>query len=302
MTDVKTRFAVGGASGLVGEALSRELGRLGHQVVRLVRSTPRSANEARWSPDEGVLDPKDLAGVDVVVNLAGENVAGGRWTDDRKRKILESRVRSTSLLARTIATMERKPVFVSASAIGFYGDRGEEELDESAPGGDGFLADVCRAWEGATTAAEQAGARTVHTRFGMIVAREGGALAKMRGPFSLGLGGPIGSGRQWVSLVDLADAVGAILTAAGDPRVRGPLNVVCPAPIRQGDFAKALGHALHRPAVMPLPAFAVKAGMGQMGAEMLLASQRVLPRGLLQAGYTFARPDAASSLAAQLAG
>lgn len=295
------RFVIAGATGMLGSALCAFLTRGGHQVVRLVRGAPRAAGDVTWDPDAGELPAGALEGADVVVNLAGENVAGGRWTTERRRLILESRTRSTGLLAEAVAALARKPrALVNASAIGIYGDRGDEVLDEGSAAGRGFLADVCRAWEGATEPAERAGIRTVKARFGVILAREGGALAKMMTPFKLGAGGPIGSGRQWMSVVDRDDAVAAVHAAALDDALSGPVDVVCPEPIRQADFARALGHALHRPAILPLPAFAVKAAMGDMGEEMLLASQRVVPRRLGEVGFTFAHRDAASSLAARV--
>jgi uncharacterized protein (TIGR01777 family) len=294
------RIVVGGATGLVGGPLCDRLRGAGFEVVRLVRGAPRGPGDVSWDVDAGQLDPAKLGAVDAFVNLAGESVAGGRWTEDRRRRILESRTRSTGLLARAAAATSPRPaVFVNASAIGIYGDRGDDELDESSTGGNGFLADVCRAWEAATTPAAEAGVRTVLARFGVVLSSAGGALATMRTPFSLGMGGPVGSGKQWMSTIDLADAVAA-LHALIDGDLAGPVNVVCPAPIRQRDFAKALGSALHRPAVVPLPAFAVKATMGDMGREMLLASQRVLPRALERAGFAFTHPDVPSSLRAQL--
>lgn len=295
-------FVVAGATGLVGTALTAALTAGGHDVVRLVRGAPRGDRDVRWDPDAGILPADALDGADVVVNLAGENVAGGRWTADRRRRILASRTSSTGLLAAAAARSPRRPrALVNASAIGIYGDRGDDVLDETSAPGDGFLADVCRAWEAATAPAEDAGLRVVRARFGVVLAKQGGALAKMLTPFRLGAGGPIGSGRQWMSAVDLADAVGALCAAALDDALTGPLNVVCPEPTRQADFARALGAALHRPAVVPLPAFAVKAAMGDMGKEMLLASQRVVPRRLEAAGFAFVHRDVASSLRAQLA-
>jgi uncharacterized protein (TIGR01777 family) len=300
MSDAR-RMVVGGATGLVGSALCDLLAGEGHQVARLVRGAPKRAGDVRWDPDTGELASGALEGADVVFNLAGENVAGGRWTDARKHAILESRTRSTGLLARAIAALETRPrAFVNASAVGFYGDRGDEELDEASSRGDGFLSGVCQAWEAATAPAEDAGVRTVHARFGVVLSPEGGALAKMLPPFRMGAGGPIGSGRQWMSVIDIEDVVRALSTLARDESFRGPVNVVCPTPIRQADFARALGRALGRPAFVPLPAFAVKAAFGEMGREMLLGSQRALPRALLSAGFAFRHGDAASSLDAAL--
>lgn len=300
MSDAR-RIVVGGATGLVGGALCELLAGEGHQVARLVRGEPKRAGDVRWDPDGGELAADALENADVVINLAGENVAGGRWTDARKQAILESRTRSTGLLARAIAALEKKPrAFVNASAVGFYGDRGDEELDEASSRGDGFLSAVCQAWEAATAPAEDAGVRTVHARFGVVLSPEGGALAKMLPPFRLGAGGPIGSGKQWMSVIDIEDVVRALSAAASGESFRGPVNVVCPTPIRQADFARALGSALGRPAFVPLPAFAVKAAFGEMGREMLLGSQRVLPRALLATGFAFRHPDAASALDAAL--
>jgi len=302
------RFVIGGATGMVGEALVAFLERGGHEVVRLVRGPARRKGDATWDPAAGSIDAAALRGADVVVNLSGENVAGGRWTADRKRAIEQSRLDATGLLARTIAKASstehhdaRPSAFVSASAIGFYGDRGDAELDEQSAAGEGFLADVCRAWERATAPASEAGIRTVHARFGVILAAHGGALAKMLGPFRMGVGGPIGGGKQWMSAIDLGDAVGAIHHAALDATLDGAVNVVCPTPVRNADFVATLGRALHRPAVIPLPAFAVKAAMGDMGREMLLFGQRVLPRKLEAAGFRFAHADIEGSFREQLA-
>jgi uncharacterized protein (TIGR01777 family) len=299
--DEPRRFLVAGATGLVGTALCARLEAGGHLVTRLVRGAPRADGDLTWDPAAGLLPRGALDGIDVIVNLAGESVAGGRWTEDRRRRILASRTRSTDLLARAAAAAAGRPsALVNASAIGIYGDRGDEVLDAASAPGEGFLADVCRAWEAATAPAQDAGVRTVRARLGVVLSARGGALAAMLTPFRLGVGGPIGSGRQWMSVVDLDDAVAALEAAAIDATLEGPVDVVCPEPIRQGDFARALGRALHRPAVVPLPALAVKAVLGDMGREMLLASQRVAPRRLQAAGFCFTRRDAASSLAAQL--
>jgi len=295
------RFVIAGATGMVGEALVAFLETGGHEVVRLVRGAPRRDGDSTWDPAIGRIDPAVLEGAHGVVNLAGENVAGGRWNSKRRRAIEESRIQATALLARTIAAATKKPeAFISASAIGFYGDGGECELDETSPSGDGFLAEVCRAWEAETMPAQDAGVRTVHVRFGVILSARGGALAKMLGPFRLGMGGPIGGGQQWMSAVDIDDAIGAIHHAAFDVALVGPVNVVSPTPVRNGDFVHALGHAVHRPSFVPLPAFAVKAAMGEMGREMLLFSQRVMPDKLEAAGFRFAHRDVASSFGEQL--
>jgi uncharacterized protein (TIGR01777 family) len=295
------RFVIAGATGMVGDALVAFLETGGHEVIRLTRGAPRRPTDSRWDPARGQIDASVIDGADVVVNLAGENVAGSRWTADRKRAIEESRIQATGLIARTIASATKKPeVFISASAIGFYGDGQERELDETSPSGDGFLAEVCRNWEAETMPAQDAGVRTVHARFGVILAAQGGALAKMLGPFRLGMGGPIGGGKQWMSFVDLDDAIGALHQAAFDVALVGPMNVVSPTPVRNADFVRALGHALHRPAIVPLPAFAVKTAMGDMGREMLLFSQRVMPDKLEAAGFRFAHRDVESSFGEQL--
>lgn len=296
------RFVLSGATGLLGEALLAHLLRDGHEVVRLVRSEPKRTGDVRWDPQAGRIDPSVIEAADVVVNLAGEPVAGGRWSAERRRRIMDSRIEGTSVLARTIAAATSKPsAFVSASAIGFYGDAGEAQLDETSPSGDGFLAEVCRAWEAATGPASVAGVRTVHARIGVVLAKEGGALAKMAPPFRLGLGGPMGGGKHWMSCIDIEDAVRALHQVGLDASMSGPVNLVCPNPIRNADFTRALGAALGRPAFIPMPSFAIRAAMGEMGREVLLGSQRVLPARLMATGFAFSFPDVASSLVRQLA-
>lgn len=295
------RFVIGGASGLVGEALVAFLETGGHEVVRLVRGAPKRPGDSTWDAARGQIDASVIEGADVVVNLSGESVAGGRWNETRKRAIEESRFHATGLLARTIAAAKKKPeAFISASAIGFYGDGGERELDETSPSGDGFLAEVCRNWEAETMPAQDAGVRTVHARLGVVLAAQGGALATMLRPFRMGMGGPIGGGQQWMSAIDLDDAIGALHHAAFDGALAGPVNLVSPTPVRNVDFVHALGHALGRPSFVPLPAFAVKAAMGDAGKEMLLFSQRVMPDKLEAAGFRFAHRDVESSFGEQL--
>jgi len=296
------RFVLSGATGLLGEALLAHLIRAGHEVVRLVRSEPKRKGDVRWDPHAGAVEPSVIEGADVVVNLAGEPVAGGRWSAERRRRIMDSRTEGTSLLARTIAAAAAKPsAFVSASATGFYGDAGDAQLDETSPSGDGFLAEVCRAWEAATAPASEAGVRTIHARIGVVLAKDGGALAKMAPPFRLGLGGPMGGGKHWMSCIDIDDAVRALHHVALDTSMSGPVNLVCPHPIRNADFTRALGAALGRPAFIPMPAFAIRAAMGEMGREVLLGSQRVLPTRLVAAGFEFAFPDVPGSLGRQVA-
>lgn len=280
------RVAVAGASGLIGTALTAFLSTGGHTVVPLVRGG-RGGGIA-WDPDRGTIDAASLEGFDVVVNLAGASIADGRWTDARRRLILDSRVRSTHLLASTIASMQAKPsVFISASAIGFYGDR-HERVDEAAERGRGFVADVCAAWEAAAEPARAAGVRVVHPRLGIVLTATGGALAKMLPAFRAGLGGPLGSGRQMMSWVALDDVLYALLFAMQTPSLSGPLNVTSPHPVSNVEFGRTLGRVLHRPAVMPLPALAVKTLFGEMGRELLLEGAPVVPTRLLEAGYRFA--------------
>lgn len=280
------QVAVSGASGLVGTELTRQLERQGDRVLRLVRREARDRTEAPWDPTSGA-PTEPLAGTDAVVHLAGESI-GARWTKERRGRIRESREEGTRNLARTLGAMDEPPsVLVCASAVGYYGDGGDRRLAEDAGAGQGFLAEVCRAWEAAAEPARDAGIRVVHTRFGVVLSPEGGALARMLLPFRLGLGGPIGSGKQWLSWVHRVDVARAIRHVIATPGLSGPVNVVAPEPVRNGTFVKELGHALRRPAVMPLPGFAVKTLFGQMGQETLLWGQRVEPRRLQDSGFSF---------------
>lgn len=289
------KILVSGSSGLVGSALVPVLTKEGHEVIRLVRT--RSAGAAFWDPAAGLLDLGGQSGLDAVVHLAGENIAAGRWTTARKERIRASRVRGTRFLAETLAGLAQRPrVFACASAIGFYGDRGEEVLDEASPAGQGFLAEVCRDWEAAAEPARQAGVRVVHLRFGVILSPLGGALAKMLLPFRLGLGGRIGSGRQYLSWIALADALRAIHHALLREEVLGPVNVVAPNPASNRDFTKTLARVLWRPAFFPMPAWAARLAFGEMADELLLASARVLPRRLQETGFRFDHPDLEEAL------
>ncbi|MBI2491181.1 MAG: TIGR01777 family protein [Candidatus Rokubacteria bacterium] len=295
--------AVTGSSGLVGSALLPELAARGHQALRVVRpqSSAGGADTIRWDPAAGALDAAVLGGVEAVVHLAGASVAAGRWTLERKRRILESRTLPTRLLAETCARLPRPPrVLVSASATGYYGDRGDETLTEASAPGSGFLAEVCRAWEAATEPAAARGVRVVSLRIGIALSSRGGALAKMLPPFRLGLGGPIGSGRQWTSWIALDDLIGAILHSLTTESLRGPVNAVAPHPVTNREFSRALGRVLRRPALLPLPAFAARLLLGEMADELLLASARVLPARLVASGYAFEYPELPAALRAAL--
>lgn len=281
------KILVTGATGLVGNALVPLLAGGGHEVVHMGRSAPE-AGDVRWDPEGGVLDAGALEGLDAVVHLAGENIATGRWTAEKKRRIRDSRVRGTRLLAETLAGLERPPgVLVSASAIGFYGDRGDEELTEASPAGAGFLPDVCREWEAATEAAQGKGIRVVHARLGVVLGTGGGALAKMLTPFKLGAGGIIGNGRQYMSWITLDDTVAALAHLVATDSAAGPVNVVAPAAVTNHEFTKTLGRVLRRPTLFPMPGFAARLAFGEMADALLLASTRVKPTALLESGYAF---------------
>ncbi len=283
-----------GASGFIGTRLSEQLGAAGHEVVALRRRAPHPGERAvMWRPGQEQLDPQSLAGADAVINLAGENLAGGRWNDRRKQAILDSRVLSTRTLARAIARMARPPrVWINASAIGFYGPRGAERLDESYEPGNGFLAEVCRAWELATAPADEAGVRVVQTRFGVVLDPGGGALGLMLPFFRAGLGGRLGNGRQYMSWVTLDDVVGAIAHVLFEERLRGPVNVVAPGAVTNRAFTHTLGALVRRPTLLPAPAFALRLALGrELANQTLLASARVEPRRLLETGYEFRDPE-----------
>ena len=285
-------IVVAGASGFVGRSLVPQLVAAGHVVRTLVRRSTRGPGEISWRPEQGELAGEALAGADVVINLAGENIAGGRWTSRRRERILRSRVEATRTLVVAMGKMSRPPrAFLSASAVGFYGDSGDELLTEASPIGHGFLPEVCLAWETHAEGAARKRIRTVLLRFGMVLGREGGALGKQLPFFRLGLGGPLGNGRQWVSWVAMDDLVAAVLLAIDDERLKGPVNVVSPAPVRNVDLAQTLGRVLGRPAALPAPAWALHLAFGDMAGEVLLASNRVRPWRLEQAGFKFSQPE-----------
>jgi uncharacterized protein (TIGR01777 family) len=288
--------AVSGASGLVGSALVPFLSTGGHRVRRLVRGRPE-AGDIAWAPGQGETDVVALEGLDAVVHLAGAPIAEGRWTEERKALIRRSRVEGTRVLSEALARLSRKPrVLVCASAMGFYGSRDEEVLTESSEGGTGFLPEVTHEWEAATAPAERAGIRVVHLRLGVVLSARGGALAKMLPAFQAGAGGRIGDGRQWMSWISLEDVLGLIHFALFTPGLRGPLNAVAPNAVRQEDFARTLGQVLSRPALVPLPATAVRALFGEMGEETLLSSAHLRPEVAERQGFSFIHPQLEQAL------
>jgi uncharacterized protein (TIGR01777 family) len=270
----------------------------GHTVTRLVRSTPRPGQaDIPWNPAARSIGTPALEGLDAVVHLAGDNIASGRWTAAKKASIRNSRVQGTTVLCEALAQLVKPPkVLLSASAIGYYGDRGETILREESPPGTGFLAEVCQVWEAATAPAAQRGIRVVHLRFGMVLSPAGGALAKMLTPFRLGLGGVIGTGKQYMSWIALDDVLGAIHHALHTETLQGPVNVVAPSAVTNREFTTTLGKVLRRPTWLPLPAFAVRLMFGEMGDALLLASTRVTPARLMASGYTFQYPELEKAL------
>jgi hypothetical protein len=293
------RLIVTGSSGLVGRALVAEARRRGYDVTPLVRRAPQ-AGEARWDPESEWIDARLIEGADAVVNLAGAGIGDRRWSKTRRTVVVSSRVQSTALLARTLSALDRPPtVLLSASAVGFYGDRGDEELTEDSSPGTGFLARLCVAWERATEEAVQSGIRVVRWRSGVVLSSSGGALARMLPLFRLGLGGVLGHGSQWLSWISERDAVHAMLFALDDASIRGPVNGCAPNPVTNREFTRTLGLALNRPTVATVPRVALGAVLGrELAAEMPLASQRALPARLVAAGYRFEHPTVAEALAA----
>jgi uncharacterized protein (TIGR01777 family) len=293
-------IAVTGSSGLIGSALVRALESRGHRVVRVVRREARGESEVSWNPDRGEIDAKRLEGIGAVVNLAGENLAQ-RWTDDAKHRIRESRVRGTTVLASALAGLANRPsVILSGSAIGIYGSRGDEILDETSALGSDFLSSICKAWEGATAVAAEAGIRVVHLRTGIVLAKDGGALEKMMVPFRFGVGGRLGDGKQWMSWIVLSDIVRAIIHAIGASAMSGPVNLVSPAPVTNEQFTETLGTVLHRPSFFAVPRVAMKIALGEMAEDTVLASQRVKPARLTSAGFVFEFSELDKALRAAL--
>lgn len=291
------KIAITGATGFLGGALVPFLRGGGHDVCVVGRG-PKS--DVRWDPSRKAIDEDSLMGVDAVIHLAGENVAQ-RWTPESRKEILESRVQGTRLIAEACAAMEPQPeVLVCASAVGFYGGRGDEWLDETSAAGDDFLADVVRRWEAAAEPARRAGIRVVHLRMGVVINPGGGALAKMLWPFQAGVGGKLGSGKQWMSWVSREDVVGAMHFALQSPQVRGPINLVAPEPVTNATFASTLGRVLQRPALAPVPAFVLRTMFGEMAQGTILASQRVRSGALAGAGFEFLHPTLSSALRFEL--
>ena len=287
----KLVVAITGSSGMIGSALTRTFESRGHLVKRLVRRAGAAPNEIAWQPGARDVDPHvtaQLEGVDVVINMAGENLAQ-RWTADARRRIVESRVPATLLLSRTLSALDRKPrLMISGSAMGIYGDRGDEVLDETSPLGSDFLAGVCKQWEAATAPASSAGIRVVHSRTTLVLDRRGGAFPRFLLQFRLWAGGRLGSGRQWMSWITLRDVVGVFSYLIGQERISGPVNIVAPEPVTNAEFVRVLGRVLRRPVLLPVPSLALELAFGRMARGTVLASQRVVSRKLGR--YDFADP------------
>ena len=285
------KVLITGSSGLIGSALAKSLNSNGHDVIRLLRHS--FANDSPvWGPENGVMDLADVGEINAVVHLAGENIADGRWSGSKKNRILNSRVRGTKLLAEYFADSDQKPqVIISASAVGFYGDRGTEIVDEESNAGKSFLANVCVQWEDALNAAVETGIRVAKVRFGTVLSINGGALKKMLLPFKIGAGGVIGSGEQYMSWVSIDDAVEMIQFAITNDLIQGPINFVTPNAISNRKFTRTFGQVLHRPTIFPLPAFAIRIALGEMADELLLNSTRVFPKKLVESGYKFLQPE-----------
>jgi uncharacterized protein len=297
------RILTSGASGLLGTAIRRALVARQAEIQQLVRRPPANGSEIQWDPTfaSPLADNAPLEALQAAIHLSGANVAAHRWTSAYKRTIISSRVDSTRALATVLAGLSEPPqTLLVASATGIYGDRRDEILDERASPGKGFLADVCRQWEAAAQPAVDRGIRVVHLRFGVVLARKEGALAKLLPLFRLGLGGRLGSGQQWMSWISLADAVAAILFVLDTPELAGPVNLTAPEPVTNADFAHAMARAMHRPAILPAPAFALRLALGEMADETLLSSARAIPAQLTAAGFKFAYPTIDEALAAAL--
>ena len=293
------RILITGASGLIGTALQKSFEEKGYEMLLASRSEPKSERDIQWNADAGFADEDllRLEGLDAVIHLAGESIGALRWTDEKKKAIRGSRVHGTRTMIEAFARLEKKPkVFISASAIGFYGDRGDEEMTETSSVGDTFLSEVSKEWESESRRAEDMGIRTVLLRNGIVLSKDGGALATMMTPFKLGVGGVVGSGKQWMSWVSLDDAVGIVNYALENENLRGAVNVVSPNPVTNEEFTKTLGEVLYRPTFLPLPEFAVNLVFGEMGDALLIDSTRVVPKRLLDSGFKFRYPEIKSAL------
>jgi uncharacterized protein (TIGR01777 family) len=290
------QVAMTGSSGLIGSMLASALEQHGHQVVRLVRRPAQDASELSWDPSRHQLDPSALAGVDAIVHLAGAGIGDHRWTGAHRDRVLSSRIDGTTTVSEAIARAQPGPgILLSASAVGWYGDTGDQAVDEAAPAGSGFLAEVCRRWEDATAAAERAGVRVVRFRTGLVCSPHGGLLGRLLPLFKLGLGGRLGSGRQYWSWISLADEVAAIRHLL-ETDISGPVNLTGPLPVTNAEFTKTLGHILQRPTLIPVPRLALRIAVGEFADEGIVAGQRVLPRALERAGYTFQHATAEQAL------
>jgi uncharacterized protein (TIGR01777 family) len=292
------RVLISGSHGLVGEALIGSLTNDGHEIHRLVRrGRAVGSSEIEWHPNQGLIDVEHLEGLDAVVHLAGESIASGRWNEEKKRKIRDSRVKGTSLLSRSLQQLSRPPAtFICASAIGYYGNRGDQVLTEVSSPGNDFLSQVCVEWEESTQPAVERGIRTVTARFGIILDKEGGALAKMLPPFRMGVGGRIGDGKHWMSWIALGDVIGGLRLTITNQTLNGPVNFVAPNPVTNAEFTKALGKTLSRPTLFPIPAFGLRLAFGEMADALLLASQRVEPTRLKEVGYGFGHSEIGPTL------
>ncbi len=293
------KILITGASGLVGKALQKSFAQKGYEMLLAGRGEPKSANEIRWSVEEGFLkeDLTRLEGLDAVVHLAGESISGLRWTEEKKRAIRESRVKGTQNVVNALADLKQKPkVFIAGSAMGFYGDRDDEIVSETSKPGDNFLADVAKEWETESRRAEDSGIRTVLLRTAIVLSKDGGALGTMLTPFKFGVGGVIGSGKQWMSWVSMDDVVEIVNFALENENLRGAVNVASPNPVTNEEFTKTLGEVLYRPTFLPLPEFAVNLMFGEMGDTLLLNSTRIEPKRLREAGYEFRFPDLKKAL------
>jgi len=292
------RVLISGARGLIGSALAAHLQKESHEVVRLVRTKKGDdLVSILWNPEGGAVDKSSLAGFDAVIHLAGENIAARRWSKEQKTRIKDSRVKSTRLLSRALAQLDTPPqTFICASAIGYYGDRGDEILTETSPPGEGFLAEVCRLWEEATTPAAERGVRVVNLRTGVVLSNKGGALEKMITPIKLGLGGKLGGGRQYMSWITLKDEIGAVYHILTHEQITGPVNLVSPHPVTNAEFTGKVAAFLHRRAFIPVPAFIIRLAAGEMADALVLASARVEPAKLLKTGYNFKHPHLDAAL------